>query len=157
MTGASWAEYAAAMPDMAAAGRGLIHQFGVGLGYLATTRADGGPRVHPVCPHVVGDDLWVFLIRDSPKRRDLERDGRYALHSFSAPDSDDSFYVTGRAEQRNEAAARARVIPGFKSRVEDDEILYRLTIERALLSIYGPRSDEPVAPVHTKWSATSPG
>ena len=153
----SWAESAAAMPDMAAAGRGLIHQFGVGLGYLATVRADGGPRVHPVCPHVVGDDLWVFVIRDSPKRGDLERDGRYSLHTFSAPDTDDSFYVTGRAERIDDAATRARVLPGFKSRVEDDEVLYRLTIERTLLSIYGPRSNDPVPPVHTKWSATSPG
>ena len=30
----TWAEFAAAMPDMAAAGQHLLHQFGVGLGML---------------------------------------------------------------------------------------------------------------------------
>ena len=59
-------------------------------------RADGGPRVHPVCPQVVDGELWVFVIAQSPKRADLERDGRYALHSFPCVDVDDEFFVIVR-------------------------------------------------------------
>ena len=42
----TWAEFAHARPDLAEAGRRLLYQFGVGLGFLATVRADGGPRLH---------------------------------------------------------------------------------------------------------------
>jgi hypothetical protein len=81
--GVSWAEFAAAMPEMAAAGRRLLYQFGPGLGYLATVRPDGGPRVHPVCPHVAEGALWVFVGETSPKFRDLARSG--ALTRSSTP------------------------------------------------------------------------
>jgi hypothetical protein len=39
----SWAEFQRLRPDLAEAGRRLLYQFGVGLGFLATVRADGGP------------------------------------------------------------------------------------------------------------------
>jgi hypothetical protein len=28
----------------------MLYHFGVPLGYLATVRRDGGPRLHPFCP-----------------------------------------------------------------------------------------------------------
>ena len=102
MSTGSWAEYAAAMPDMAAAGRGLLHQFGVGLGYLATVRADGGPASIRCARMSWATTSGCSSFADSPKRGDLDRDGRYSLHTFSAPDTDDSFYVTGRAERQDD-------------------------------------------------------
>jgi hypothetical protein len=151
---ATWAEFEAAMPDMATVGRTLLHQYGgIGLGMLATTRKDGGPRVHQVCPHVVADGLWVFITPRSPKRFDLERDGRYALQTFPCEDRDDSFYCTGPAVRFDDAAVRAAVEPEFKSRVEPEEILFRLDVERALLSVYGPRPSGP--PRQTTWRASS--
>jgi hypothetical protein len=93
---ASWSEFAADEPRLAAAIRLLMQQYGPGLGYLATVRADGGPRVHPVSPVITEGGLYCFIV-DSPKRRDLERDGRYALHSFPAERSDDEAYLTGHA------------------------------------------------------------
>ena len=71
-----WGEFAAEKPDMAEAGRALIYQFRVGLGYLATVRKDGGPRVHPVCPVVANGGLYVFTGNHSPKVHDLLRDDR---------------------------------------------------------------------------------
>ena len=56
-----WNEFAAGKPEMAEAGRALIYQFRVGLGYLATVRKDGGPRVHPVCPIIANGGLYVFI------------------------------------------------------------------------------------------------
>jgi len=46
----TWAEFAAAEPELADAGRSQLYQFGVGLAFLATVRRDGAPRLHPVCP-----------------------------------------------------------------------------------------------------------
>src|SRR5918911_4857015 len=93
---ASWPEFVAAQPRLADAIRALVHQYGPGLGYLATVRAAGGPRVHPVSPFVTDHGLYCFVI-DSPKRRDLDRDGRYALHSFPPENTDDEGYLAGRA------------------------------------------------------------
>jgi hypothetical protein len=45
-----WNEFAAEQVELAEAGRALVYQCKVGLGYLATVRKDGAPRVHPVCP-----------------------------------------------------------------------------------------------------------
>ena len=39
----SWLQFEAESPELAEAGRGLFYQFGVGLGFLATVRRDGGP------------------------------------------------------------------------------------------------------------------
>jgi hypothetical protein len=90
----NWGEFASLRPDLAEAGRQLLYQHGVGLAFLATTRADGGPRVHPMCPLLTESELYGFIV-PSPKQRDLHRDGRYALHSFPADDNEDAFYVTG--------------------------------------------------------------
>ena len=79
----TWAEFRHARPDLAEAGRRLLYQFGVGLAFLATVRPDGSPRLHPISPLLTNDALLGF-IQPSPKRQDLHRDGRYALHSFLA-------------------------------------------------------------------------
>jgi hypothetical protein len=62
-----WSEFESEQPDMAKAGRDLIYNFKVGLGYLATVRKDGGPRLHPVCPTIANGGLYVFIGNHSPK------------------------------------------------------------------------------------------
>ena len=104
----TWGEFQAARPDLAEAGRGLFYQFGVGLAFLSTVRPDGGPRVHPMCPIIVGDHLYAFIV-PSPKRADLSRDGRYAMHCFPPAQNEDAFYITGRAEPRHDPELRERV------------------------------------------------
>ena len=74
----TWAEFAAAAPEMAALGSELRAKFG--LAFLATVRKDGSPRVHPVCPFVFRGRLFIATDPRSPKRHDLKRDGRYVLH-----------------------------------------------------------------------------
>jgi hypothetical protein len=92
----TWAQFAHARPDLAEAGRRLLYQFGVGLAFLATIRVDGAPRLHPMCPLLTDDALLGFL-QPSPKRQDLRRDKRYALHSFPPEANEDAFYLSGRA------------------------------------------------------------
>jgi Pyridoxamine 5'-phosphate oxidase len=112
---ATWADLEAASPDLARAGERLFRAFT--LVFLATVRADGGPRVHPVTATVHDGGLYVFLVRGTPKRRDLLRDPRYALHSFpSFPGGtvasyvDDELILFGKArtERSTRRAATAR-------------------------------------------------
>jgi hypothetical protein len=108
----SWKQLEERRPDLAHAGQKLLYQFGVGLAFLATTRLDGGPRVHPMCPIIV-DDLLVGLIVTGPKMHDLIRDGRYAMHSFATEHNEDAFYITGRATEMHEPEFRRRVEAQF--------------------------------------------
>jgi hypothetical protein len=41
----AWGEFERAQPGLAEARRVLLYQYGVGLAFLATVRADAGPRV----------------------------------------------------------------------------------------------------------------
>src|SRR5262245_10562216 len=91
-----WSQFAAEKPEMAEAGRSLVYQFRVGLGYLATVRKDGGPRVHPVCPVIANGGLYLFIGNRSPKPRDPLPDGRFVLHSSPNHEADDEYTVTGR-------------------------------------------------------------
>jgi len=153
-----WGEFKDAQPELAEAGRALLCQFGVALGFLGTTRRDGAPRVHPIAPQFVEDGLYAF-ITPSPKREDLLRDGRYALHSYPRPEDEDAFYITGRAVLVDEEAARRQLwtaYAGDENRQGDvNEIglarqkIFELTIETALLTRTTGHGDP--APKHTIW------
>jgi pyridoxamine 5'-phosphate oxidase-like protein len=130
---ATWSEFNAASPALARAVHDLIFQYGPGMGYLATIRADGGPRVHPVSPVLADGGLYCFMI-DSPKRRDLERDDRYALHAFPADDSDDEAFVSGRATAVDEESRRSRVAHVARAAPRGDWRLFELTIEVAMVT-----------------------
>ena len=56
--------------------------------------------MHPVSPVIADGGLFCFVTA-SPKRRDLERDGRYALHAYPAESSDDEAYLAGRVRARH--------------------------------------------------------
>jgi hypothetical protein len=133
---ASWSEFAADEPRLARAIHALMHQYGPGLGYLATVRADGGPRVHPVSPVITADGLFCFIV-DSPKRRDLERDGRYALHSFPPENSDDEAYIAGRAEPVTDPRRIEAIASNLRAEPRVDWKLFELTVEVAMIARRG--------------------
>jgi hypothetical protein len=146
---ARWIEFEQSAPEVAEAGRRLLYQFGLGLGFLATIRPDGGPRLHPFCPIVAEGGLWGF-IGASPKLGDLRRDGRYAVHAIPPESVDDEFAVDGRAREITDAAVIARVRAAYHAPIQTaDEVLFEFDIERALLATYGPRPSWP--PVYTRW------
>ncbi|HEU4429215.1 MAG TPA: pyridoxamine 5'-phosphate oxidase family protein [Myxococcota bacterium] len=148
-----WTDFARDEPAMAEAGRALIYQYRVGLGYLATVRKDGGPRVHPVCPVLANGGLYVFIGNHSPKLGDLLRDGRFALHSFPKPDGDDEFTVAGRALRVDDAAVRKVVYDTYTATgaTTSNDTLFELWLERALHAKYEARPSWP--PVYSKWAA----
>jgi len=141
---ASWSEFAAAEPELASAVRALLQQYGPGMGYLATVRADGGPRVHPVSPVITNEGLYCFVV-DSAKRRDLERDGRYALHSYPPEESDDEAYVTGRAHPVTDPAVITYLADALRASPMVNWRLFELDIETAMLRRHGPAGALPLA------------
>ncbi len=130
---ATWVQFSAAQPRLAAAIRELVHQYGMGLGYLATVRADGGPRVHPVSPVIMDDGLYCFVI-DSPKRRDLDRDGRYALHAFPPEDNDDEAYIAGRATRVTDPARVERLAQAYRAEYRLNWRLYEFSVDVAMVA-----------------------
>ena len=147
----TWQEFADVRPELAELGHDLLYQFGIGLAFLATVRKDGGPRLHPVCPLIHEGHLFVFVLGHSPKRYDLLRDGRYALHTFPPKDNDDEFYCTGNAIPVSEQALREVVAEQAQHDVRDDEMLFELRIERALHTTWENPRQPNTRPIHTKW------
>lgn len=148
---ATWSQFAAASPTLAAAIHGLVHQYGPGLGYLATVRSDGGPRVHPVSPVIIGGSLYCFVI-DSPKRRDLDRDGRYALHSFPPEDRDDEAYLTGHALPVIDPARVCQLARQLRAEPRANWRLYEFTVDVAMVARHaGAHSLDPHRPEYHIW------
>jgi hypothetical protein len=139
---ATWSELEAARPELMARARELflIEQPDApgpaGLGYLATIRADGGPRVHPISPAVLDGRLYAYVVGRSLKVRDLRGDPRFALHSWPVPFGEDTFddeevAFTGRAIEIGDRALAERVA---RTVGDDPEtgVVFELHLETAL-------------------------
>jgi hypothetical protein len=155
----SWPEFRAAEPELARQGSALIYDVGVGLGYLATVRRDGGPRLHPICPLIADDGLFAFIV-PSPKQQDLHRDGRYALHSIPLESNEDAFYVTGRVRHVDEPAIRFRLGEQFASErsasripsPDPEQHLFEFLLATAMLTRTTGHGDP--SPHHIVWRAS---
>ena len=150
---ATWEVFAQSAPEIASGGHKLLYQYGIGLGFLATVRADGGPRMHPFCPVVLNGGLYGLIV-PSPKRRDLHRDGRYAIHALQPENVDDEFYVTGNARSIPDGELTGRVRAAFVATggtTTGDEELFEFGIANALLATYERRGQWP--PLYRKWKA----
>lgn len=150
----TWKDFAAAAPELAATGRSLLNQFRVGLAFLATVREDGAPRLHPVCPVLSNDRLFVLITPTSPKRQDLLRDGRYALQTFpQAKAGSDEFYVAGKALPVEDAATRAAVLRDARHMADASETAFELWIERVMHTRWENVLTPQMRPVQQKWRA----
>ena len=146
-----WIDLATAEPELAANGRRLFYQYGPGTGFLATVSADGAPRLHPVCPLLTDDGLFVFVV-PSQKLRDLQRDGRYALHANLPEEVEEEFLVSGLATEVLDPEIRAKAIAAYHvSNVPDAWHLFELSVDRVLHGTYRFRGDD--SPVYRRWRA----
>ena len=151
---ATWKEFSKASPVLAQKGEEQLFQYGVGLAFLATVRSDGAPRLHPVCPVLSDSHLYVLILPKSPKRTDLEQDGRYALQAFpqDKPDSDE-FYISGQGKLILDESIVSQVISDAKHHASPDEILFELMIDRAIHTYWEGFGTPDYHSTHTKWNA----
>jgi hypothetical protein len=106
----SWAEIATEAPELAERARAHLdaHKHKT----LATLRRDGSPRISGIEGEIVDGDLWLGMMPGSLKARDLQRDGRFALHSVSEdpPEWPGDAKVAGVAVEIDDDAARLRLV-----------------------------------------------
>ena len=145
----SWSDFVVAAPRLATDIRALLELYGQCFGYLATVRRDGGPRVHPVSPVIAEGGLFCF-VTVSPKRHDLERDGRYALHAYPAEHSDDEGYLAGRARPVVDALRRHRLALLHRASPEVDWKLFEFEVDVAMVT-HREQRDKPAE--HRVWRA----
>ena len=78
---ATWSEFEAAAPELAARVRALFDAHGHKT--MATLRRDGSPRISGTETQFEDGELWIGSMPNALKARDLQRDPRFALHSAS--------------------------------------------------------------------------
>jgi pyridoxamine 5'-phosphate oxidase-like protein len=84
---ASWSDFAAAAPALAerVQERFDAHKHKT----MATLRKDGSPRISGTECQFNDGELWIGSMWKAVKALDLQRDGRYALHSATFDPDDD--------------------------------------------------------------------
>jgi hypothetical protein len=148
-----WRDFEARARELAGAGQRLLEDApGVpGVAYLATVGSDTTPRIHPFIPAVVAGELCAFVI-ESPKQRDLERTGRFAIHSRLAA-NDESFSCAGRSlriDAHDQRATAARHMP--YTDIDEHHLLYQFHLSRALWTTW----KTPTSPVYRTWNHDHP-
>ena len=103
-----WSEIERAHPRLADLGRRRLIDPGVVL--VATIRQDGTPRLSPVEPLLLDGDLWLSMMWQSTKARDLLRDPRILVHSVitSRDGAEGEFKVRGTARAEGDPAVQRR-------------------------------------------------
>jgi hypothetical protein len=147
--GESWASFEAAAPEVAGAGRQLLEDTpGVpGVAFVGTVGLDGLPRIHPFIPAVADGGLWAFVIV-GPKRRDLDRTGKFAINSRLG-ELDESFFCAGNALRVGGEGVRARIAVAMPyDDIDDQHVLYEFRIAKALWTTWST----PTSPVHRRWT-----
>lgn len=91
---------------------GLAHKRLIepGVVLVGTIRRDGTPRLSPVEPYLLDGDLWLSMMWQSMKARDLSRDPRLLVHSvITGPNSaEGEFKIRGNARGEHAPAVQRR-------------------------------------------------
>jgi len=144
----TWAEFSKAAPDLAAFGERRFCEAEVA--YIATVRADGSPRVHPVTPVLCDGRLYLFMEPTSPKGHDLRREPRYAMHSLVTDQHGNpgEFHIKGRGQLVQDATVLARVAEAAPYEPEERWILFEFSVEEAASTEYDAKE-----PTRRRWRA----
>ncbi len=126
---ATWGAFANKEPEMAKVLTSSLDW--IPITYLATVRKDGAPRVHPISPIIGEGRMFVAVNETSPKRHDLKRDRRYAMHSLPGK-RDEEFYITGSVTMIEDQATRDLISKSAGHTVHDSDWLFEFNIEHAM-------------------------
>jgi hypothetical protein len=143
-----WADVEAQQPRLAALGRLRLGDPGVVL--VGTVRTDGSPRISAVEPFFWRGDLWLPMLLDSLKARDLRHDRRVVVHNvITSRDgtTDGEFILRGdallesdRTLNKEIAAAIADDLPW---RPEAGKFhLFRVDVEHVASIRWGENNDQ---------------
>lgn len=145
----AWQDFADAAPELAAFGE---QRFKAAPAYLATVRANGLPRVHPVTPIIAEGHLLLFMEPTSPKGHDLQRGSGYALHAAVTDSGGGAgeFAVTGHAVLTDDPVLR-ELATRYGYQPKDIYILFELSVESAFSTTYPDGG----APVRQNWKVAT--
>ena len=137
-----WEEFAQACPELAGLGEERLRRQELCL--LGTLRKNGFPRISPCEPDFTAGHLFLGMMWQSPKARDLLRDPRCVVHSATTNRMGDEgdFKLYGRAQDIQDPELRAAYRAAIKARIdwEPDEPTYHLfaiEVESAGFVIFG--------------------
>ncbi|MCL4519103.1 MAG: pyridoxamine 5'-phosphate oxidase family protein [Thaumarchaeota archaeon] len=134
-----WKEFAKLEPQMSAFG---LERLARKVMYLGTIRSDGYPRVHPFTPFVSSGHLFAFMEPTSPKAHDLNRDGRFAMHSLVTDQNGTGgeFILSGRAFQVTDQPLRIVAVQGCPYQPRERYLCFEFMLERCLTNEYVDRN-----------------
>jgi hypothetical protein len=147
----TWGAFAATEPELAAF---VAERLLAAPSYLATVRASGTPRVHPVTPILTADGLYLFMEPTSPKGADLRERGWFALHN-GVPDNAGTggeASVTGTGHAIDHAGERATVALAASYDPADRYVLFELRPSEVRCTGYG----DVTLPERRRWRADEP-
>ncbi|MDX3753071.1 pyridoxamine 5'-phosphate oxidase family protein [Streptomyces sp. AK08-02] len=104
----NWAVFTTAEPGLAETVEKRFRAFDHHT--LATLRKDGSPRTSGLEVRFLQGELWLAMMPDSLKARDLYRDPRFALQTNPGPGTDTAggdVRVSGRAYEVEDPTAKA--------------------------------------------------
>jgi Pyridoxamine 5'-phosphate oxidase len=138
----NWGEIAASEPQFAARVLGIFdcrkHKT------VATLRSDGSPRISGIEAEFAEGDVWLGMMPDSLKLRDLQRDPRLALHATS-----DDPPVDRPSDWKGDAKISGQAVPAQRpDRPTPPANWFRIDIEEVVLTYV---SDPPDYLVIESW------
>ena len=155
----SWDDVMAAAPDLA---KRVQQRFeATGLGLVATLHRDGAPRISGVEPWFGHGHVWLGMMPGSRKARDLQRDGRFALHAATADKevSAGDAKIAGHAVEVTDPQQRAAFERGFAETTDldvsqlGDYHLFRLDVTEVVHLSLAPERD---AMLIERWAPGQP-
>lgn len=130
-----WEAFAKLQPAMASFGEKRL-QYKVM--YLATIRKDGYARVHPFTPFIGSGRLFAFMESTSPKAKDLQRNGKYSMHSLVADQNgtNGEFQIGGDAFLLSDSASREAATASCPYKPSERYVLFEFKINRCFTNYY---------------------
>ena len=144
----TWGAFRVEEPELAAF---VAERLLAAPAYLATVRANGDPRVHPVTPIITDAGLYLFMEPTSPKAADLRARHAFALHN-GVPDNSGTggeASVSGSGHGVDDPDERAMVIAAASYDPADRYVLFELRPIEVRCNGYG----DVELPEHRRWRA----
>ncbi|MGO9197860.1 MAG: pyridoxamine 5'-phosphate oxidase family protein [Acidimicrobiales bacterium] len=132
----AWAKFAEEAPQLAE--RGRLRLESTGLSLVGTLRKDGSPRISPVEPLILDGEVYLGMMWQSMKARDLLRDPRCVVHStvLEKDGTEGDFKLYGTAVPVSDPSERDRYCEGLRAAIgwaPEGELwhLFKLDIDQA--------------------------